>query len=142
MAYYGLGTKTGILTDIETQLNTITDIQFVDWQRVEPAGPDPGDYPGIYINDVAEDKQRLLKDLVRNTFGISLVGWVWAEDDENLGTKINSFAEDIKDKIMTDPNRNENAYDTVIESVNTDGGSRWPQGMVIVNIAVLYFSQE
>jgi len=38
---------------------------------------------------------------------------------------------------MADPNRNNNAYDTAIENISTDSGSRHPQGLTIINMAII-----
>ncbi len=142
MSYYGLGTKEEILADLETKLSAISGIKFVDYQRVLFAGADIDKYPGIYINDIREDKEYLLSDIVRNTFSIALVGWVLASAREDLATKMNSFIEDVKDAIRTDPTRNSKAYDTKITSIQTDGGTRHPQGMFIIAIQVIFFSSE
>jgi len=142
MAYYGLGTKEEILKDIETQLNTISGIKFVDYQRILSSGIGPEKYPGIFINDVSTDKERLLKDLSRNVAGISLVCWVWATVEQDLATLMNAFVVVIKGKLMLDPTRGNKAYDTVIENISTDGGSRHPQGMAVINTAIVYYSVD
>lgn len=142
MAYYGLGTKEEILADLDAKIRTIPGITFVDYQRVRASGASVDKYPGVYINDVSTDKERLLKDLVRNMFGVSLVCWVWATADEDMATKMNAFMETVKDKVMLDPTRGNKAYDTRIENISTDAGMRHPQGMAILNMAVVFFSEE
>lgn len=140
--YYGLGTKEDIMSNLGVELNVVPGIKFVDYQRVRASGASVDKYPGAYINDVSIDKERLLKDLVKNTFGVSIVCWVWAKVDEDLITKLNEFIDEVKEKIMADPTRGGNAYDTVIENVSTDGGSRHPQGQAIVNLAIAFYSSE
>jgi len=140
--YYGLGTAEEILANLETVLNTVTGIQFVDYQRIEASGVDPSKYPGCFINSVSTDKERLLKDLVKNAFGVSLILWIWAKEDEDLATKMNLFIDEVKGKVMTDPTRNDQAYDSIIENVSTDAGSRHPQGMCIINMAITFYSEE
>jgi len=142
MAYYGLGTKEEILKNIDTQLNTITGIKFVDYQRVLASDIGPEKYPGSFINDVSTDKEKLLKDLSRNFFGCSLVCWVWATTEEDLATKLNAFLVTVKGKIMADPTRGSKAYDTIIENISTDGGSRWPQGMAVMNTLIVFYSTD
>jgi len=140
--YYGLGSKEEIMANLDTALNEIPDINFVDYQRISFSGIQPDDYPGCFINDVRVDKTRLLKDIVKNSFGAAIPGWVWADDDENLITKLNAWVETIKDKIMEDPTRGSKAYDTLITSIETDGGSRHPQGLVMLILDIIFFSQE
>lgn len=140
--YYGIGDKESILANLGTALNTIEGIKFVDYQRVRASGASADKYPGAYINDVSVDKERLLKDLVKNAFGVSIVCWVWATKDEDLATVLNAFMELVKGKIMVDPTRGSKAYDTVIENVSTDGGSRHPQGQAIINLGIAFYSNE
>ena len=142
MSYFGTGTKEEILANLDTVINTVTDIKFVDYQRIRASGASRDKYPGVYINDAATDKERLLKDLVRNMFGVQLILWVWAAANEDLITKQNAFIEDVKNKVMADLTRGSKAYDTVIESISTDAGSRHPQGMAIINMAIPFYSEE
>jgi len=142
MAYYGLGTKEEILANLKTVLDTISGIKFVDYQRVQYSGGSADKYPGIFINDAATDKERLLKDLVRNIFGVQLVCWIWATAGEDLITKQNAFIETVKDKVMADPTRGLKAYDTIIENITTDAGSRHPQAQAIINMAIIFYSEE
>ena len=135
MAYYGFGTKENILSNLESELNEISGINFVDYQRIKYSGVNPEDYPGCFINDVRVDKEWLLKDIVRNTFSVGIAGWIWAEEHENLSTKLNAFVETVKDKVREDPTRSRNAYDTKITMIETDGGSRHPQGLFIMILA-------
>lgn len=142
MSYYGKGTEIEILTNLYNQLSAITGIQFVDFQRIQASGIDPTKYPGCFINSVRTDKQRLLKDIVRNSYAVGVVGWEWAEEAENLMTVLSTFIDAVKLKIMTDPTRGSKAYSTDIRSIVTDSGSRHPQGMFIMMLDILYFSSE
>jgi len=142
MSYFGTGTKEEILANLDTVIRTVTGIKFVDYQKVRASGASADKYPGAFINDASTDKERLLKNLVRNMFGVQLILWVWAKADEDLITKQNAFIEEVKDKVMADPTRGSKAYDTVIESISTDAGSRHPQGMAIINLAIPFYSEE
>ena len=147
MAYYGLGTKTAILQDIYNKVSTISkangynnDISLVDWQRLV-ASANRDDYPGCFINDVRLEKTKLLKDLYKNLFIVELVGFVWDETG-NLETTLNSFIEDVAKAMMSDPTRNNNAFDTVITAVDTDVGTYNPQGAFLMILRIIFFSEE
>ena len=142
MGYFGLGTKEEILANLDTVIRTVTGIIFVDYQRIRASGASRDKYPGVYINDASTDAERLLKDLVRNVFGVQLILWVWAAADEDLSTKQNAFIKEVKEKVMADPTRGNKSRDTVIESTSTDAGSRHPQGMAIINMAIPFYSEE
>jgi len=142
MSYYGKGTKEGILASLETALNTISGIKFVDYQRIYDAGITPDQYPGVFINDIEVRKEQVLKDIVRNTFSVGLVLWVWAREGEDLATKLNTFVENVKDAVMADPYRDSNAYSTRIMTIATDAGSRYPQGLGLMTLEIIYFGDE
>lgn len=142
MGYYGLGTVEEILADLEIQMLKVDGIKFVDYQRIRASGASVDRYPGVYINLISTDKTRLLKDLIRNMLGIQLVCWIWAAKDEDLITKQNAFTEDVEGKVMADPTRGSQAYDTVIENVTTDSGSRHPQAMAVINLVIVFYSEK
>lgn len=137
---YQKSTKKLNLTNLYTALTGIADIGFVDWQRIYDDSMTKNNCPGIYINDMKTDKVKKLKDLVKNTFVIELASWVWAEDDENLGDVMESFMEAIEDAVTTDTTRGGNAYDTIIDTIETDAGSQHPQGFFVVRLNIIFFS--
>ncbi len=146
--YRGLGTKEGILTSLDTAISVITGIAYVDWQRSDLTGIDPDRYPGVFINDLRTDRIQLLGDIWKNTFTVALVGFVWAQgegeeegvDKENLGTVLNTFITAVKTAVLADISRNSNAYDTDIEVIATDAGSKHPQGQFIMSLVILFYS--
>lgn len=142
MSYYGVGTEEAILNDLYVQISSITGINFVDYQRIQASGISPDMYPGCFINAVRTDKKRLLKDIVRNNLAVALVGWVWATDDEDLLTKLNTFINSVRAKVIADPYRNSNALNTAIRSITTDGGSRHPQGQFVTILEIVYFGAD
>lgn len=141
-AYYGIGTKEGIFTNLDTEIKKISGIKTVEWQRTERRGIAQHKYPGVFINDLRVDRKQLLKNIWKNVHTIMLVGFVWATTSENLGTKMNTFIVATKQKVLVDVSRNSNAYDTDIETVATDGGSYHPQGQFIMSVIVTYFTRE
>lgn len=138
--YRGLGTKEEILKSLDTAISGITGIAYVDWQRSDPTGIDPSRYPGVFINDLRIDRVQLLGDIWRNNYTVALVGFVWAEDDENLGTILNTFITAVKTAVLADITRNSNAYDTDVEIIATDAGSKHPQGEFIMSLLILFYS--
>lgn len=143
MAYYGKGTKEGIMNYLGTAMNGITGIKFVDYQKVYDAGIKIEKCPGVYLNDVRVDKTKILKDIIKDIFTVGLVGYVHAKQNEKLSTVLNTFMELVKDKIIVDPTYyNYNIYDSRILVIETDAGSRHPQGMFVMMVEVIFFSSE
>ncbi len=141
--YRGLGTKEGILTSLDTAISAVAGIAYVDWQRSDPTGIDPERYPGVFINDLRTDRVQLLGDIWKNNYTVALVGFVWADEDsepDTLGTVLNTFITAVKTAVLDDISRNNNAYDTDIEVIVTDAGSKHPQGEFIMTLAILFYS--
>lgn len=143
---YKRGTKEAILLNIETAINAISGIGFVDWQRVYDQSITKDRYPFMFINDVRTDKTKMLKNITKNLFMVGLVGGVWGEEVdgvmENLGTKLNTFVESIKDSVIADRTRNGEAYTTNITVIETDAGNRWPQAIFVLMLEIIFFSEE
>ena len=143
MPYYGLGTTELILADLYTQIAAISGMKTVDWQRAADMGADLEKYPGVYINYRDIERIKLLKDLFKNTFTVILVGWVKVAEDPpgDLGTAMNTLISDIKTAVLADPYRDSNAYDTEVMFMATDAGSRNPQGQLIVDLMITFYSE-
>lgn len=146
MATYKRGTKEAILLNLETAVNTVSGIQFVDWQRVYDQHLTKDRYPFTFINDVRIDKTKMLKDITKNTFMVGLVAGVWGvEVDgvmENVGTKMNTFMEALKDVVIADRSRNGEAYTTNMDVIETDAGNRYPQAIFVIMLDITFFSSE
>ena len=138
--YRGLGTKEEILKSLDVAISAITGIKYVDWQRSDPTGIDPDRYPGVFINDLRTDRVQLLGDIWKNNYVVVLVGFVYVDEGQNLGTELKTFITAVKTAVLTDISRNSNAYDTDIEVIVTDAGSKHPQGEFIMTLAILFYS--
>jgi len=146
MTLYKRGTKEAILLNLETAINAVSGIGFVDWQRVYDQSITKDRYPFMFINDARVDKVKMLKDITKNTFMVGLVGGVWGEEVdgvmENLGTKLNTFSEAVKDAVVADRSRGGEAYTTDISVIETDSGNRWPKAIFVIMLDIIFFSVE
>lgn len=138
--YYGLGTKEDIFTDLYTQIAAITDIGKVDWQRGVKLGVKLSEYPGVFINFLRIEKQKMLKDLFKNILTVMLVCFVKAGPSEDLGTELNTFINSVETAVLSDPYRDSNAYDTEIQTIALEDGSRHPLGMFIMELVIPFYS--
>jgi len=142
--YRGLGTKEEVLKSLDTAISPIA--TYVDWQRSDPTGIGSERYPGVFINDLRTDRVQLLGDIWKNNYVVALVGFVWGEEvdgegnPKDLGTTLNTFITAVKTAVLADISRNSNAYDTDIEVIVTDAGSKYPQGEFIMTLAILFYS--
>lgn len=143
---YKRGTKEAILLNLETAVNGVSGVSFVDWQRVYDQNLQKDRYPFVFINDVRVDKTKMLKDITKNNFMVGLVAGVWGEETdgvmENMGTKMNTFMEALKDAVIADRSRNGEAYTTNMDVVETDAGNRYPQAIFVIMLTIIFFSAE
>ncbi len=139
---YTKTTKEAIINTIGAAMESIPGILYVEYQKQYDQDIDKSKCPGLFVNDLRIDKTKMLKDITRNDFTIGLVGFVWAETGENLSTIMNTFLETIKDKLTVDRTWGGTVYTTNIDVIETDGGSKHPQGIFVIMTTVRFFSTE
>nr|BAR32114.1 putative mu-like protein [uncultured Mediterranean phage uvMED] len=102
-------------------------------------------YPAVLVQTIEETKEDLelgsgAKTRIANLeFGIT--GYVKTNDD-NIDTARNNLASAIETALETDITRNSNALDTEVLSIETDAGSLFPYGAVLITIRVTYEHQS
>ena len=139
--YYGKGTKVTIMSNVAALIKPgIAGVNFVDFQRDYDTGIGPEKMPGAFVNDIDEVKTLVVKDIVKNTLQLGIVCWTRAEEGESLWTKLNTFVQAIITKIRTDPSLSNQAYSAVVTRIGTDSGSRYPVGIAVIVVQVVYFS--
>lgn len=143
--YYGLGAKATIILNVSALIKPgITGVVFVDYQRVYDSSIGPEKMPGAFVNDVVEEKEKILSNVFKNKLQIGVVGWTRAETvdgvDENLWAKMNTFAQAIISKIDADPSIGNQCLSATCSRITTDSGARFPVGIFVIIIEVVYFS--
>tara|TARA_R100000734_G_C3257066_1_gene56849 strand:+ start:224 stop:661 length:438 start_codon:yes stop_codon:yes gene_type:complete len=102
-------------------------------------------YPAVLIQTIEETKedQELgsgAKTRIANLeFGIT--GYVKTNED-NIDTARNNLASAIETQLESDITRGGNALDTEVISIETDAGSLFPYGAVLMTIRVIYEHQS
>jgi len=102
-------------------------------------------YPAVLIQTIEETKedQELgsgAKTRIANLeFGIT--GYVKTNED-NIDTARNNLASAIETQLESDITRGGNALDTEVISIETDAGSLFPYGAVLMTIRVTYEHQS
>lgn len=139
---YKLSSREVIMEKMDTAVRAIPGIAYVDWQRAYDMGITRERHPGCYINDIRVDKEKLLKDITKNLWSIGIIGFVWADDGESLGTVQNTFTELVKDAIISNRTWDGEVYTTNIILIETDWGNRHPQGMFSMMLQVAFWSAE
>lgn len=142
MAYCGLGNKETIISQIASLISGIPGVAFVDYQRAYNTGVTPDKFPGAFVNDIDEEKEKILLNLYKNTLRVGIVAWTRAEASENLWSKVNTFIQAILAKLADSPSLNSQAYTSKVVRVTTDSGSRHPIGVFAIVVEVIYFSEK
>ena len=102
-------------------------------------------YPAVLIQTIEETKedQELgsgAKTRIANLeFGIT--GYVKTNED-NIDTARNNLASAIETQLESDITRGGNALDTEVISIETDAGSLFPYGAVLMTVRVTYEHQS
>ena len=97
--YYGKGSKDLIMSKIASLILAINGVKYVDYQRSYDSSISPEKFPGAFVNDVTENKQQILKDVVKNNFTIGVHNVVIDNDDINdvdfnyLNSQLNKYNE-------------------------------------------------
>ena len=133
--------------------NLVTTIQAVSTPSIKKVSRQPfpldelsqQQYPAVLIQTIEETKedQELgsgAKTRIANLeFGIT--GYVKTNED-NIDTARNNLASAIETQLESDITRGGNALDTEVISIETDAGSLFPYGAVLMTIRVTYEHQS
>jgi len=133
--------------------NLVTTVQAVSSPSIKKVSRQPfpldelsqQQYPAVLIQTIEETKedQELgsgAKTRIANLeFGIT--GYVKTNED-NIDTARNNLASAIETQLESDITRGGNALDTEVLSIETDAGSLFPYGAVLMTIRVIYEHQS
>ncbi len=133
--------------------NLVTTVQAVSSPSIKKVSRQPfpldelsqQQYPAVLIQTIEETKedQELgsgAKTRIANLeFGIT--GYVKTNED-NIDTARNDLASAIETQLESDITRGGNALDTEVISIETDAGSLFPYGAVLMTIRVTYEHQS
>ena len=133
--------------------NLVTTVQAVSSPSIKKVSRQPfpldelsqQQYPAVLIQTIEETKedQELgsgAKTRIANLeFGIT--GYVKTNED-NIDTARNDLASAIETQLESDITRGGNALDTEVISIETDAGSLFPYGAVLMTVRVTYEHQS
>ena len=102
-------------------------------------------YPAVLVQTIEETKedQELgsgAKTRINN-LEIGITGYIKTNED-NIDTARNNLASAIETALESDITRSGNALDTEVVSIETDAGSLFPYGAILMTIRVIYEHQS
>jgi len=132
--------------------NLVTTVQAVSSPSIKKVSRQPfpldelsqQQYPAVLIQTIEETKEDSelgsgAKTRIANLeFGIT--GYVKTNED-NIDTARNNLASAIETQLESDITRGGNALDTEVISIETDAGSLFPYGAVLMTVRVMYEHQ-
>lgn len=133
--------------------NLVTTVQAVSSPTIKKVSRQPfpldelsqQQYPAVLIQTIEETKEdQELGSSARTRIAIlefGITGYVKTNED-NIDTARNNLASAIETQLESDITRGGNALDTEVVSIETDAGSLFPYGAVLMTVRVTYEHQS
>ena len=142
-----MSTREDIASNLVTVIGNISspEVKKVTRQPFELDELSQQQYPAVLIQTIEETKedQELgsgAKTRI-NTLEFGITGYIKGSES-NIDTARNNLASGIETALESDITRNGNALDTEVISIETDAGSLFPYGAVLITVRVIYEHQS
>ena len=142
-----MSTREDIASNLVTVISNISspDVKKVTRQPFELDELSQQQYPAVLIQTIDETKedQELGSGAKTrlNTLEFGITGFTKGSED-NIDTSRNNLASAIETALESDITRDGNALDTEVISIETDAGSLFPYGAVLITVRVIYEHQS
>ena len=142
-----MSTRENIASNLVTVISNISspEVKKVTRQPFELDELSEQQYPAVLIQTIEETKedQELGSGAKTrlNTLEFGITGFTKGSED-NIDTARNNLASAIETALESDITRNGNALDTEVISIETDAGSLFPYGAVLITVRVIYEHQS
>jgi len=142
-----MSTREDIASNLVTVIGNISspEVKKVTRQPFELDELSQQQYPAVLIQTIEETKedQELGSGAKTrlNTLEFGITGFTKGSED-NIDTSRNNLASAIETALESDITRDGNALDTEVISIETDAGSLFPYGAVLITVRVIYEHQS
>lgn len=142
-----MSVRENIANDLVTQISAITSpaVKKVSRQPFPIDELSQQQYPAVLVQTIEETKEdQELGSGARTRINIlefGITGYVKTNED-NIDTARNNLASAIETKLESDITRSGNALDTEVISLETDAGSLYPYGAVLMTVRITYEHQS
>ena len=142
-----MSVRENIANDLVTQISAITSpaVKKVSRQPFPIDELSQQQYPAVLVQTIEETKEdQELGSGARTRINIlefGITGYVKTNED-NIDTARNNLASAIETKLGADITRSGNALDTEVISLETDAGSLYPYGAVLMTVRITYEHQS
>ena len=139
-----MSTRENIASNLVTVIGNISspEVKKVTRQPFELDELSQAQYPAVLtIEETKEDQELGSGAKTRlNTLEFGITGFTKGSES-NIDTARNNLASAIETALESDITRNGNALDTEVISIETDAGSLFPYGAVLITVRVIYEHQ-
>ena len=142
-----MSTRENIASNLVTVIGSISSpsVRKVTRQPFELDELSQAQYPAVLIQTIEETKedQELgsgAKTRI-NVIEFGITAYVTASES-NIDTERNTVASAIETELESDITRNNKALDTEVISIETDAGTLFPYGAVLMTVRVMYEHQS
>ena len=142
-----MSTREDIASNLVTVISNISspDVKKVTRQPFELDELSQQQYPAVLVQTIEETKedQELGSGAKTrlNTLEFGITGFTKGSES-NIDTARNDLASAIETALESDITRDGNALDTEVISIETDAGSLFPYGAVLITVRVIYEHQS
>ena len=142
-----MSTRENIASNLVTVIGNVSspNVRKVTRQPFELDELSQAQYPAVLIQTIEEtkDDQELGSGAKTRiaTLEFGVTGYVKTNDD-NIDTARNNLATAIETALESDITRSGNALDTEVISIETDAGTLFPYGAVLLTVRVMYEHQS
>ena len=142
-----MSVREDIASNIVTVIDAISspDVRKVSRQPFPLEELSQQQYPAVLVQTVEETKEDSelgsgAKTRI-NILEFGITGYVKTNDD-NIDTARNDLASAIETALESDITRSGNALDTEVISIETDAGTLFPYGAILMTVRVMYEHQS
>lgn len=142
-----MSVRENIASNIVTVIDAISspDVKKVSRQPFPLDELSQQQYPAVLVQTIEETKEdselgSSAKTRI-NILEFGITGYVKTNED-NIDTARNNLASAIETALETDITRSGNALDTEVISIETDAGTLFPYGAILMTVRVMYEHQS
>ncbi len=132
-------TREEVATGIVNAISTVSSLQLVERQHQEIT--DDITYPVAYVNEVREERTRLLKDVIKVDAQFAIVVAGKSDDGSDMSTILNSLVASVSAALLSDLTLGGKVYNLRVTAIDTDEGFLAPYCVGVMTVRVEYYSQ-
>ncbi|MBW2037190.1 MAG: hypothetical protein JRI41_06895 [Deltaproteobacteria bacterium] len=132
-------TREEVAVGIVNAISTVSALQLVERQHQEITSN--VSYPLAYVNEVREERTRLLKDVIKVSAQFAIVVADKSDDGSDMSTILNTLVASVAIALLEDLTLDSKVYNLKVSAIDTDEGFLAPYCVGVMTVRVDYYSQ-